>query len=323
MLKNPKIILNLMVIAALQLWMSPLFACSSITLVSSNSHFAMVHRIEASLYAQPNPKPKLKHVIAENIEGENYFEKRNDSCLIVTIGSEALTNVLKTQTKLPILSVLVRKGVFHYLLTKHDRKLGDPQYPISVIYLDQPLERQLLLLQSLSPKQDKNQIGILLGPNSLQEQEYLQHLAQKNKFLLNTVYVNKFENPVAVLDALLDEVKIVLAIPDSRIYNSKTTRGMLLTAFHKRVPLIGYSKTYVNNGALASVYSTTKQLADQTAEQILQFSRSKDQKLPSAQYPREFAVAVNYQVARSLGLAVDSETALKYSIEKMEKQNHG
>lgn len=314
---------RIVLFAALQLWLNGALACANVLLVSSNSHFGMVHRIEATLYAQPHPGPKITHIVAENIKDGQFPKSVQQACLIVSIGSEALEAILKTKTKKPVLSVLARKSAFNTLLREYDKKIGMNDSPISVIYLDQPLERQLFLMQCLLPKQADDSIGVLLGPNSLSEQEHLQKLANKHQLKLNTIYVNKFENPVAVLDGLLDETNMVLAIPDHRVYNAKTTRGMLLTAFHKRVPLIGYSRTYVNNGALAGVYSTTKQLADQTAKQVIQILASPQIKLPAPQYPKEFAVAVNYQVARSLGLSIDSEIALKQTIEKMEKQHHG
>ncbi len=324
MLKTLIIYRNIIVFAALQLWLAgACYACEQIILISSNSHFGMVHRIEATLYAQPKPGPKLVHLITENIKGTHFLEHHNQSCLVVTIGSEALSAALKTKTKLPILSILTRKNTFEALLREHERPLNNKSMPISALYLDQPLERQLFLLQKLLPKEVENNIGVLLGPNSLSEQAELQKLARIHHLKLNTIYVNKFENPVAVLDGLLDETNIVMAIPDNRIFNTKTTRGMLLTAFHKRVPLIGYSRTYVNNGALAAVYATTKQLADQSAEMILQFLANEHKTLPKPMYPNEFAVAVNYQVARSLGLAIENEIALKQVIEKMEKNSHG
>ncbi len=305
-------------IAATQLCLQAAFACSNVLLISSNSHFGMVHRIEASLYAKPQLHPKITHLITDNIKDNQFLTQHPQACLIVTIGSLALDSTLKTKTKTPILSVLIRKNTFNTLLRAHEKK----SHEIGVIYLDQPLERQLFLLQSLLPNEAQSSIGVLLGPNSLPEQTQLQTLADKHHLKLNTIYVNKFENPVAVLDGLLDETSMVLAIPDSRIYNAKTTRGMLLTAFHKRVPLIGYSRTYVNNGALAAVYSTTKQLADQTSKEIIHILTTNDKKLPKPQYPREFAIAVNYQVARSLGLSIPSEMLLKQTINKMEKQ-HG
>ncbi|MGD9591198.1 MAG: ABC transporter substrate-binding protein [Candidatus Berkiella sp.] len=323
MTKRLNIYRNIALFAALQLWLNAAIACANVLLVSSNSHFAMVHRIEATLYAQPHTALKIEHLVAENVKADHFQQTKDDNCLIVAIGSEALHAILKTKCKKPILSVLSRKSSINTLLHEHDRKLGDPSAPISAIYLDQPLERQLLLLQCLMPNHETNSIGVLLGPNSLIEQTQLQTLASKHHIKLNTIYVNKFENPVAVLDGLLDETQMVLAIPDHRVYNTKTTRGMLLTAFHKRVPLIGYSRTYVNNGALAGVYSTTKQLADQTAKQIIDILATNDVKLPQPQYPQDFTIAVNHQVARSLGLFVENETVLKQTIEKMEKLNHG
>ncbi len=312
-------IIHLFCFGLLLLWHGVALSCACITLVSSNSHFGMVHRIEAALYTQPAPKPKIIHVIADTIRTDAYFENQPGTCLIVTIGSEALATVLKTKTKLPILSVLTRKNTYHQLLREQQALHKNPT--ITAIYLDQPFARQLQLMECLLNPKDKRPIGILLGPNSLDDQEMIQQVAKDKNLPITTIYVNKFENPVAVLDTLLDEAKIVLAIPDNRIYNPKTSRGILLTAFHKRVPLIGYSRTYVNNGALAAVYSTTKQLAQQTAEQILVIIHSKDKKMPPPQYPEEFAIAVNYQVARSLGLAIDSEAALKQTMDHMENSH--
>lgn len=306
-----------LLIAAMQLLSYPAYGCSAITLISSNSHFGMVHRIEAALFGEPHSKLKIVHLIAEKVQGLAFFDQYADSCLIVTIGSESLAAVLKTQTKKPILSVLCRKNIFHSILKEHHRRLHDPKYPITSIYLDQPLKRQLNLLQCLLPKQDWH-IGILLGPNSSEEQEVLQKLANERKLTLTSVYVNNTENPVAVLDALINDAKVVLALPDNKIYNPKTARGMLLTAFHKRIPIVGYSRTYVNNGALAAVYSTTKQLADQTAHQILHIIKNKDNALSAPMYPEEFAIAVNYQVARSLARAIESEASLKNAMDKME-----
>ncbi|MBS0290840.1 MAG: hypothetical protein JSS07_12500 [Proteobacteria bacterium] len=297
--------------------------CNSIIIVSSNSHFAMVHRIEAALYAQPTLEPKPIHFIADNIPNPTFLAQHHKSCLIVTIGTEALTKILKLDTSLPVLSVLTRKKSFESQLETHGRHLNDPKHPHSVIYLDQPLERQLNLLKSLLPNpKTENNVGILLGTNSLSDQERLQKFASKKGLKLTTVNVNNFENPVAVLDGLLDDVNIVLALPDNRIYNNKTTRGMLLTAFHKRVPIIGYSKSYVNHGALGAVYSSTKQLADQTAVQIMAILKNNLQ-LPAPQYPNEFLVEVNYHVAHTLGLVIADEDALKQTLEKMERKANG
>lgn len=277
----------------------------------------MVHRIEAALFGKLNSKPKLVHLLSENLH-KTVPQQFSEACLIVTIGSESLRQVLAMKTEQPIFSVLLRYAIFHQLLAHHHRSLQDSRYPISAIYLDQPLARQLNLITCLFSRYHPKQVGIILGLESLYHQESLQKIATQVPYALHTVVVDQFENPATVLDTLLNDAKVILAVPDSRIYNPKTARGMLLTAFHKRVPLVGYSKTFVNNGAFAAVYSNTKQLADQTAEEIINIMNSKDKKLPKPQYPKEFTVSVNQQVAKSLGIPVDNEALIKQTMEKME-----
>lgn len=297
-------------------------ACSDILLVSNNSHFAIVHRIEAVVSAQPAPRPKLKHLILENTSPEQLKEKTQSACLIVSIGSDSLTLLLKAKVTQPILSILVRKNFIHKQLALYERSFNDSKSPITAIYLDQPLERQIQLLKALFGHHDKFKVGVLLGPHSSEEEYQLESLARKYNFLINLVYVNKLENPVAVFDALLNDTQAVLAIPDGQIYNQKTSRGILLTAFHKRIPLIAYSRTYVNNGALCAVYSTTKQIADQTASTIIKLAQKKHIELSKPQYPEDFSIAVNYQVAQSLGLHVEREPQIIQTIYRMEA-SHG
>src|SRR5690606_13196641 len=128
----------------------------------------------------------------------------------------------------------------------------------------------------------------------------LEQAAKKRNLNLHVGHREEGENPVATLDLIIDDARGVLAIPDHDVGNNHSSRGTLLTAYRKRVPLIGFSKTYVNNGALAAVYSNSKQIAHQVAEVIMQMSFDEDATLPEPQYPKEFSVAINYQVARSL-----------------------
>jgi len=293
------------------------YATPTVILVSSNSHFGIVHRIEAALFSEPSPRPNIQHMLVETLY-ESGSENINSAPLVVTIGAEALEAVLKTHTSQPILSILIRKHTYENLLNIYHRKQNSRSAPITAIYLDQPLQRQMNLIKRVVPEVNHTNatIGVLFGPASINSQEELMTIAQAEKIKLNTIYVNNFENPVAVMDAFLSEVKVLLALPDSRIYNPRTARGILLAAFHKHVPLIGYSQSYVKNGALVSVFSNTKQIAQQAAQSIMTIS-NKNQ-LPNPQYPKEFSVEINYQVAKSLHIDMESESSLKLSLIEME-----
>lgn len=303
---------NLILFCAIYAAAHNVLACNTVAIISSNSHFSIVHRIEAAVYSEPKSVPELKHILIEkNLNPEIYT--REPFCLLVVIGAEALQSVLKAAPDKPILALLTRKHTIQQLTQEY----AHPGH-ISAIYLDQPLERQLNLVQHIIPKNTAQSVGVLLGPSSIEAKDKLVSLSKSKNMNINTVYVNKFENPVGVLDSLLDDVNVLLAIPDNRIFNPRTTRGMLLSAFHKQVPLIGYSKTYVNNGALVALYSSNKHIAHQAAKEIIRFLHTNE--LPAPKYPTDFAVAVNYQVARSLGITIESEAALQYSLYEMENR---
>ena len=65
----------------------------------------------------------------------------------------------------------------------------------------------------------------------------------------------------------------------------------------------------MRSGALAGVYSSTKQLAQQAAEIAIK-SQLAPSLLPPPQTPKYFSVMVNYQVARSLNILLEDEEAI-------------
>ena len=123
------------------------------------------------------------------------------------------------------------------------------------------------------------------------------------------------KHPVAsALSDLLDESEVLFVLPDATVYNSDTIRNILLETYRKQVPMVGLSPGYVRAGALCAVYSTPQQIAKQAADAIEQFATSG--KLPASQYPTDFDVSVNTQVARSLGLVIKDAEKLRTEIRR-------
>jgi ABC-type uncharacterized transport system substrate-binding protein len=116
------------------------------------------------------------------------------------------------------------------------------------------------------------------------------------------------------LDGVLEESEALLVLPDTDVYNAGTIRNILLTSYRKQVPLIGISQAYVKAGALCAIYSTPVQIAVQTAEAIRQYSTTT--KLPASQFPKEFDVSVNTQVARSLNIPIKDAEKLRDEIRR-------
>ncbi len=182
---------------------------------------------------------------------------------------------------------------------------------IGAIYLDQPLDRQLNFIQALLPRHSI--VGMLYSPDMPISLPRL-----PRGMSLNVKSVRSTETLFAVLENILNSSDVLLAIPDSQIYSSSNVRNILLTSYRYKVPLIGISQSYVNAGALGAIFSTPEQLADQAAEMIVSFSNGGA--LPEPQYPASFSIALNQQVARSLGINLPSTQTI---LERMGKAGEG
>ena len=113
------------------------------------------------------------------------------------------------------------------------------------------------------------------------------------------------------MDRVLDKTDVMLGLVDPIVFNRTSARNVLLTAYRWKVPLVGISPAYVRSGAIAAVYSTPAQLGAQVSEIIRDTIHENGQAIPTIQYPKYFRVAVNYQVAESMGLYIASEDELQ------------
>jgi ABC-type uncharacterized transport system substrate-binding protein len=120
---------------------------------------------------------------------------------------------------------------------------------------------------------------------------------------------------VAVLDAggedlnrLLNQIaqtEVLLALPDSAVYNTENFRNILLSTYRHKQGVIGFSGDRVKAGALATTYSGIEDIDAQVAEIASAYVAGGE--LAPPQFPRYFRTIVNEGVARSLDVAVGPE----------------
>ncbi len=214
----------------------------------------------------------------------------DDADLIVAVGMKSASASVAANK--PVLNVFVPKAGYDKLA----KPAGGARS--SAIYIDQPLERQVSLLVAALPK--AGEVGVLYTapPPGLSS---LRRLLAERNLQLHEQAVGQ-NSLFDALEDVLAKSDVLLVLPDIEIYNAGTIRNILLAAYRKQVPLIGISQSYVKAGALCAIYSTPAQIAQQAAEAVGQFAASG--KLPPSQYPKEFEVSVNAQVARSLDLPI-------------------
>ena len=236
-----------------------------------------------------------------------------DTDLIVAVGIKSA--VIASNSHLPVLCVLISKVGFEKLLRElpSDRNKDN----ISAIYFDQPVKRQIAMITAVLPEAKK--IGLLFSA-SLDMPKYRKAIADK-KLGLREQKLESSDSLYRDLESVLENSDVLLSIPDAEVYNSLSMRNILLATYRSKIPLVGFSSGYVKAGALCAVFSTPNQIALQTVQLTKQFEATG--KLPVAQFPREFEVLINQQVANSLGIRVRENTVLIQEIKAAANTKEG
>lgn len=256
--------------------------------------------VAASLRSRLEPAQKVSVYRAADWPPAGSAEAR----FVVAVGSRAATRLAGEAGGAPLLVTLMPREAFTRMLAD-SRRQGTGR-PMSALYLDQPVERQLDLVRLALP--EAKRIGVLLGPDTKNRYDALASAAMSRNLLLNARQLQNEGDLAPALQALLPETDLLLALPDPAVFNAGTIPMILLSTYRHRQPLIGFSPAYTRAGALVSLYSTPAQIGEQAAEMLLA-ALARGQ-LPAPQHPRRFVVSTNPHVARSLGIPLESEAQL-------------
>ncbi len=212
--------------------------------------------------------------------------------LIVTIGRQASSRVAGLNPAVPILHTLIPHEVYQQL-PKASRSPS-----VSAIFIDQPIQRRLLLLKLAMPERTK--VGVLISRSSRDVEREIERKAKP--YGLKPVFetLENEEQLGNVLNKLLDRSEVLLAIPDPFIFNRNTVRNILLSSYHHQIPVIGFSAAYVKAGAIVAVFSTPEEIGRQAGEEVANYLISNKSRLPFPAYPKYFSVVCNQSVSESL-----------------------
>lgn len=292
-----------------------------VTIIPSRDNGAYQHVVDAivsRLGEQPTPSISLK--IATLDEFKQHSKRIDqDSDLLIPIGIRATDSVIREAGTTPVLASLVLRASFHASLRQREKEtqMRHGKRRISAILLDQPVSRQLHLTRLLFGRIKR--IGIPLGPNSQSLSREIERTARQLKLSIDIENIDSADNLMRQLSQLLDRSDVLLALPDPVVFNRRNVRYILLGTYRKRIPVIGFSRSYVQAGALAATYSSPEKIGKQTAEAIIRWQKNPSLELPADIPPKYFSVAINEQVARSFGYIDLSAQALAQKIRQFER----
>lgn len=275
-------------------------AAPAVVIVSSEASAAYVEAAQALVIELERGGLARGEVLRMTV-AEFGFVPPAGARLFVALGAQAALALANAQPTAPVLCTLLPRSAFERVLQASGRKASGQ---FSALFLDQPLSRQLALVQLALPKAKR--LGVLWGPESQASAPLLAELALTSGLNVVEARVAKDEQVFVPLRQVLQGADVLLAVPDPEVFNTNSLQNILLASFRTGVPMVAFSPAYVRAGALLALYVTPAQLGQQAGAMARGLLQGKP--LPARPtYAQAFSVSVNTHVARSLGLELEAD----------------
>jgi len=222
---------------------------------------------------------------------------------VITLGPEAFTRVRQENRNVPVLALLVDQS---FIDGYAERSGGS----VSGILYNPPLVRQAVAGRVILPHATR--VAMLARPETAELYEPLVEQLPDYGLQGRIFVVSSDDDLIPTLIHALNYGDFILAAPDSSIYNPRTIKHILLTAYRRNRIVIGPSQAYVKAGSLASTYTPLTEIAT-LAEEYIEHYRANGQ-FPAPAYPETFRIELNQQVARSLNIPLPGRQEIIDSI---------
>ncbi len=213
---------------------------------------------------------------------------------ILAIGKQALQKVKDIQ-HIPVI----------YLMVLQPESILNGEKNITGVRLNIPLSRQLKILLNIMPECEN--IGILYNPENtgiifkkIQAAAHQQHI---------NLIAEKITYPGEVptfLSTIGTDYDLFWILPDPTVVTPETIESFLLFSIEKKIPLVAFSRKYLEWGAMIAIGVDVYNLGSQAgkmAQKIISGMAHIDSLQP--EYAQKANVAVNAATARKMGIHID------------------
>lgn len=240
---------------------------------------------------------ELKGAFPEALVAQAASITKASPAVYIAVGPTALRALLTRPVSGAVIALFTSNRLYNEIVagTTDARRLT-----VTGIYADPSPEEQLRLTAAIFKR--RVAVAVLITERTAHLLPLLNAAAAQT----DTDLIIERMSTADELDRALNRVSnapVLLALPDSTIYNSQAVRHILLATYRRNQAVVGFSESFVNAGALASTYSTVEDIIIQVREILVEYANSG--RLPNPQFPKYFRVATNDHVARSLNLLID------------------
>lgn len=226
--------------------------------------------------------------------------------LVVTLGSNAYRAALERGTadtalqSTPVVAGLLPRASFEAVpLPRHAP-------PTTAVWLDPAVDRYLELIRRTMP--DRLRVGVVFGPTSRGLRAAVVRATYDRGLELVEASVQT-DDLYPALAQVLREADVLLALPDSAVYNPNTLNNVLIAAYRQRVPIVTYASSQVRAGATMALH-VTPALAGRQVAGVVRRVLLERRPLPAPSASGNWVLTVNQQVAHSLGITVNDTEAV-------------
>src|SRR5690554_4181801 len=261
----------------------------------------------------------VQKLLEQNLESQNDLILISDEQAaltqdgpIVTLGPRAFSRIRQVNRKAPLLALLVEPDFLQGFVRRSPGQ-------VSGVYHGAPLLRQALIGKAILPQATR--IALISTTDTAELYDTLIDQLPAYKLEARLFVVDDDKQLIPTLIRALSYGDFLLAAPDDAIYNPRTIKHILLTAYRRNKIVIGPSQAYVKAGSLASGYAPFAGMAEMATEFINEYFESGQ--FPSPAYPELYRIELNKQVARSLNIPLPDKKEINNAVQKLLNETGG
>jgi putative tryptophan/tyrosine transport system substrate-binding protein len=232
---------------------------------------------------------ELRHLPAD--EAGVREQLKNGTQLIIAVGMEACRYFAGQRIQVPVIATMALRSD----LDREGLLDGSKLRLSGAVWLDLSVAQVVTALKVAFP--EVTRIGVLRS-RSLGSREEAGLPGNSAVVLRNAICPGPAEL-LPTLRELRGHVDFVLCLPDATLYNRTTIEPLIRASLEHRLPLIGFSGSFVRAGAAAGVYPDFGDVGRQTAALALRCLS--DQSQCREETPRRTTLAINQRVLRLFG----------------------
>ena len=233
--------------------------------------------------------------------------------LLLSLGANNCSrDVLRLKPDVPHLCSLI-PGLAYETQLRDNKSLANT----SALFIDQPFDRLVRLAGLGLP--NLKRAGIILSEETAALRNSFEQACRRAGVAAHVEMVQDSSEVADAVTRALEVSDVLITVPDRSVLNRNTARTFLLSAYLKRVPVIGYSRSYVRAGALLAPVSDIPRIATQLGD-IIATAATHRWKLGPPVYPNQLDIAINRDVEKSLGLKLGDEEILAAKLMDAERR---